>query len=149
MSLLIWIKAFGTLFTQIFGSLKAFSQLRIEQEKLRRDDYDRCLPIFTAFRDLLVAVVEKDDAMPEFRKANTMRAQALLGDPIDSLLPKLLAEAFRLINISPLLRDPAAWQSEQHRIEAAAQFGQDKLKLLGRIDELTTAFTPFLRLKPL
>lgn len=116
---------------------------------MRRDNYDRCAPIYMAFRELLVATVEKDDAMPEFRKANAMRAQAvfLLGESIDALLQKLLDETFRLINTLPLLRNPTAWQSEQHRHAAAAQFGQDKLKLLRRIGELTMAFAPFMRLK--
>jgi hypothetical protein len=73
-------------------------QAYVARETIRLNDYDRVFEIFRAFRDLLVAILEKEDSESELRKANAARAGSdfLLNEQLGRCLEELHKEAFCL-----------------------------------------------------
>jgi hypothetical protein len=130
------------------GNLFSRWQVRIAREKLRHDLYDRRFAIYMAFHELLVAISEKDDAEPELRKANAVRAHSpfLLDARLGAYLERLHKEAFPINAASQLMRDA---QSAVERAQIASRLGQDKLAFANKVAELVREFEPCLKLTDL
>jgi hypothetical protein len=97
-----WLKAIGPV-TVALAVLIATCwfyrwQIRLAKQKLRHDLYEPRFAIYAAFRELLLAFIEKDDdeIMAAFRKASIARFEArfVLDDPkIDANLDALCKQA--------------------------------------------------------
>jgi hypothetical protein len=79
--ILEWLKAlvpsFLALAVLIVTGLFYYWQVRLAKQKLRHDLYDRRIAIYVAFRELLIALPEKDDEIKALlRKANIARFEA-------------------------------------------------------------------------
>lgn len=111
--LLEWLKALGlpllAVAVSIASIFPARRQAQIAAEKLRHDLYDRRFAIYMAFHEMLVmlvAIIEKQDADTELRKANAARAHSpfLLDEQLGTYLEQLHKEAFRVNATGPLVR---------------------------------------------
>jgi hypothetical protein len=149
--LLPWVQALG-LPTLVVGLLAYYVgrwQINIARENQRRDQYDRRFAIYMSFHELMLAMIDKPDPGPDYRKANAMRAQALflLNPALGSYLESLLTEASRIIQQAKLVHDSSAWSSQQKQAQAGAEYVRDRLVFNSRIDELAEHFVQFLRMK--
>jgi hypothetical protein len=80
--ILEWLKATGPIVVALLVLFVTWRfyvwQIRLAKQKLRHDLYDRRLAIYVAFRELLFALIEKnnDEIMAAFRKASFARLEA-------------------------------------------------------------------------
>jgi TIR domain len=109
------------------------------------EDRMRAIEIYMVFRELLVAVGEKDEVEVEFRKSSAASAHSpfLFDAQLGAYLAELLKEAFHIKETAKLLRNEAAWPSLADRSAGAARFGQAKLRFLNRIEELENTLRAF------
>lgn len=129
------------------GIFTARGQLLVSRQRLRQDLYDRSVPIYIAFHELLEAVgksaIDADEAIQKVHTARRL-APLLLGPKLVPLLSELFNEALRLHETAKLLRNGEDWSSKLARWEAGKQFPQDVLRFLLRTDELEKQFRLFL-----
>jgi hypothetical protein len=134
-------------------------QIRLAKQKLRHDLYDRRFAIYVAFRELLLAFIEKgdDEIMAAFRKASIARFEArfVLDDPkIEENLDALCKQAtddvisnimyFNAMKAHGTMNDPQICQEFAERGE---RLGMAKLALVGRYFEaLPQQFEKYLKL---
>ena len=112
--------------------------------------YERRLAIYRAFRELLVAVVEKTDVEAELRKASAAQAESqfVLDMQLSGYLEELYKEGFRINENGKLLRNRPfrAAVDSMELGKRTAQLSDDKLALLNRVPELGQHFERFLKL---
>ncbi|MGD1095375.1 MAG: hypothetical protein ABSB35_25695 [Bryobacteraceae bacterium] len=148
--------SFIALAVLIVTGLFYYSQVRLAKQKLRHDLYDRRFAIYSAFRDLLLALPEKsdDDIKTHFRKAGIARFEArfLLDDPqIESYLDGLCRQVNENVigHICFLqgmtgMNDPQTVKDVTDRLQL---LGQAKYNLADRhLVELSQQFAKFLQL---
>jgi hypothetical protein len=169
--ILEWLNAIGPIAT-IAVALAVFFvtwsfyrwQVRIAQQKLRHRLYDRRFAIYAAFRELLQALVEKnnDEIMAAFRNAESARFQApfLLDDPkiqankiqasLDALCKEVDDDVISYIRYLDAVKSQDTINDPQMRTEStrrADRFGRAKLIIADRyFVELPKQFKDFLRL---
>jgi hypothetical protein len=159
-----WLKDLGPLFVSlaVFWVTCWFSrwQVRLAQQKLRHDLYDRRFAIYMAFQELLLAFVDAgesdDEIRAAYRKAYVARSEApfLLADPqIEAYLEDLCKQVKERV-IGPIMfiqssegamaNDP---QMRREVAERASRLGTAKLDLADRhLGELSQQFARFLEL---
>jgi hypothetical protein len=133
-------------------------QIRLTKQKLRHDLYERRFAIYAAFRELLLAFIEKgdDEVMAAFRKASIARFEArfVLDDrTIDANLDALCKQAtedvvsnimYRDAMKSQVMNDPQMVRDFNERM---SRLGKAKLDLVGRyFEELPKQFEKYLKL---
>jgi hypothetical protein len=161
--ILEWLKAIGPIAVALVVFIATFWfyswQIRLTKQKLRHDLYDRRFAIYALFRELLIALIEKnnEEIMAAFRKASIARIEAkfLLDDPIleatlDTLCKQVTDDVISNImyidGMKPHLAtlDP---QTHQEFGERADRLGRAKLILVGKyFEELPKQFAQFLKL---
>ena len=161
--ILEWLKAIGPVavaLAVIIATCWFYRwQIRLAKQKLRHDLYERRFAIYAAFRELLLAFIEKrdDEIMAAFRKASIARFEArfVLDDPeIDANLDALCKQAtadvisnimyFDAMKPHGTMGDP---QISQEFAERAGRLGRAKLDLVGRyFEELPKQFEKYLKL---
>jgi hypothetical protein len=125
-------------------------QASVAKETVRQSYYDRRFAIFIAFRELLVAIVDKADVDIELRHANAARAASpfLLNEQLGRYLEELHKEGFRLNAMNKLLASDAGYKASltpQQLGEEATKLASDKLIFTNRVPELAERFEPFLK----
>lgn len=157
-----WLKDLGPLFVSLAVLLVTwwFSrwQIRLAQQKLRHDLYDRRFAIYMAFQELLLAFVDKSDSeiRAAFRKAYVAHSEApfLLAEPhIQAYLEDLYKQVkdrvigdimFIQSSEGAMTNDP---QMRREVAERALRLGTAKLDLAERhLGELSRQFSRFLNL---
>jgi len=125
-------------------------QASVARETIRQNYYDRRFAIFMAFRELLVAIVDKADVDVELRNANAARAASpfLLSEQLGRYLEELHKEGFHLNATNKLLALDAGYKATLTPIqlnEEMTKLARDKLILINRVPELAERFEPFLK----
>ena len=163
MCILDWLKAIGPLAITlaVFVATCWFYrwQVRLAKQKLRHDLFDRRFAIYAAFRELLLALIEKndDEIKAAFQKASIARFEArfVLDDPkIDTTLEALCKQAnddvisnivyFDAMRPHGTMNDP---QISREFAERGGRLGKAKLDLVGRyFEELPKQFEKYLKL---
>jgi hypothetical protein len=161
--LLEWLKAIGPVAVALAVLIATCWfyrwQIRLAKQKLRHDLYERRFAIYAAFRELLLAFIEKgnDEIMAAFRKASIARFEArfVLDDPkIDATLDALCKQAtadvvsdimyFDAMKPHGTMGDP---EISREFAERADRLGKAKLDLVGRyFEELPRQFEKHLKL---
>ena len=156
-----WLKDLGPLFVSlaVLWVTCWFSrwQVRLARQKLRHDLYDRRFAIYTAFQELLLALLDKsdDEIRAAFRKCYVARSEApfLLADQqIQAYLEDLYKQVKEGVigNIMLLQSNGGTMNDPQIRREAAekaSRLGAAKLTLADRhLGELSQRFARFLKL---
>jgi hypothetical protein len=162
--ILEWLKAVGPVAVPLAVFIASYWffyrwQVRLAKQKLRHDLYDRRFAIYVAFRELLIALVEKSDEeiKAAFRKATIGRIEAkfLLDDPIieaslEELCKQVTDEVINNIMYINGMRPHLATMDIQTRkdfTERAGRLGEAKLTIGGRyFEELPKQFAKFLKL---
>ena len=139
-------------------------QVRLAKQKLRHDLFDRRFAVYAAFRELLLAFIEKGsdekgngEIMAAFRKASIVRFEArfVLDDPkIDATLDVLCKQAnddviSNIMYLDGMRPHLATYDIEMRRAfaERADWLGKAKLDLFGRyFEELPKQFEKYLKL---
>jgi HEAT repeat protein len=161
--ILEWLKVLGPIIVAIAVFFVTWSfyrwQIRLAKQKLRHDLYDRRFAIYAAFRELLIALIEKNDEeiVAAFRKASIARIEAkfVLGDTkLEAILDDLckqvtddvISNIMYIDGMKPHLAtsDP---QTRQDFAERVGRLGKSKLTVFGRyFEELPKHFANFLKL---
>ena len=114
--ILEWLKAIGPVAVALAVLIATCWfyrwQIRLAKQKLRHDLYERRFAIYAAFRELLLAFIEKgdDEIMAAFRKASIARFEArfVLDDPkidpnLDALCKQATADVMGFLLYGPYL----------------------------------------------
>jgi hypothetical protein len=161
--LLEWLKAIGPVAVALAVLIATCWfyrwQIRLAEQKLRHDLYERRFAIYAAFRELLLAFIEKgnDEIMAAFRKASIARLEArfVLDDPkIDATLDALCKQAnddvikeikyFDTVGPQGTMNDPQILRDFNER---ADRLGRAKFIIADRyFEELPKQFEKFLKL---
>ena len=134
-------------------------QIRLAKQKLRHDLYDRRFAIYVAFRELLLALIEKnnDEIMVAFRKATIARFEApfVLADTkveahLDALCKQVTDDVisnimyFDSMKSQGTMNDPQILRDFNER---ADRLGRAKLTIADRyFEELPKQFEKLLKL---
>jgi hypothetical protein len=131
-------------------------QIRLAKQKLRHDLYERRFAIYAAFRELLLAFIEKDndEIMTAFQKASIARFEArfLLDDPkidetLDALCKQATADVISNIMYFDAMKSQGAMKDQPDFDERAGRLGKARLDLVGRyFEELPKQFEKHLKL---
>lgn len=139
-------------------------QIRLAKQKLRHDLYERRFAIYAAFRELLLAFIEKDndekgngEIMAAFQKASMARFEArfVLDDPkidatLDALCKQATADVSSNIEYFDAMKPQGTMNDPQIRrdfSERADRLGKARLDLVGRyFEELPKQFEKHLKL---
>jgi hypothetical protein len=135
-------------------------QVRLGKQKLRHDLYDRRFAVYTAFQELLFALVDKsdDEIKTHFRRAGIARSEApfLLDDPqiqayLDDLYKQVGKDVIGTIMLLQSANEQRAIMSDpriaQDLLEKASRLGVAKLDLADRhLADLSQQFARFLKL---
>jgi hypothetical protein len=161
--ILEWLKALGPLSVAVAVLIATCWfygwQVRLAKQKLRHDLFDRRLAIYAAFREFLLALIEKsdDEIKAAFRKASLARLEArfVLDDPkieanLDALCKEATDDVIRNIMYFDGMRphgtmnDP---EMSREFAERADRLGRAQLILVGRyFEELPKQFEGYLKL---
>jgi hypothetical protein len=158
-----WLRALGPIVVALALFFVTWSfyrwQIRLAKQKLRHDLYDRRFAIYAAFRELLIALIEKsnEEIMAAFRKASLTRieAQFLFSDPrldviLDDLCKQVSEDVISNIMYINGMRPHLATSDPQtckEFAERVAHLGKAKLDIFGRyFEELPKHFADFLKL---
>jgi hypothetical protein len=134
-------------------------QIRLAKQKLRHDLYDRRFAIYVAFRELLSALIEKnnDEIMVAFQKASIARfetpfvlADTKIGAYLDALCKQVADDVisnimyFEAMKSQSTMNDPQILRDFNER---ADHLGRAKLLIADRyFGELPKQFEKFLKL---
>jgi hypothetical protein len=161
--ILEWLKAVGPVAVALAVFIVTYRfyrwQIRLAKQKLRHDLYDRRFAIYAAFRELLIALIEKsnEEIMAAYQKASIARieAQFVLDDSkLEAILDNLckqvtddvISNIMYIDGMKPHLAtvDPQTCRDFAERVDC---LGKAKLIILGRyFEELPKQFANFLKL---
>lgn len=161
--ILEWLRAIGPIAIALVVFIATFWfyrwQIRLAKQKLRHDLYDRRFAIYVAFRELLSALIEKnnDEIMAAFRKANLARLEApfLLGNPelqanLEGLCKQVTDEVISNIMYFDAMKQYIMVPDSQvyrESAERADRLGKSKLSIPDRyFGQLTEHFAEYLKL---
>lgn len=160
-TVLDWLKVLGPLLVAVAVLIATWWfqrwQVRLARQKLRHDLFDRRFAIYLAFRDFLLALLEKDnhEVKARFRQMDIALAQAqfLLDDPqaevylrrlYDEATKKIISIIMFLENMGSSMGDP---QIAQDIIDKDSQLGQNRLNFVEcHLGELPKRLKPSLKL---
>ena len=164
MTILEWLKVLApsliALAVLIVTGLFYRWQVRLAKQKLRHDLYDRRFAVYTAFQELLFALVDKsdDEIKTHFRGAAIARSEApfLFDDPqiqayLDDLYKQVSKDVIGNIMLLQSVNEDRAIMSDpqiaQDLLEKLSRLGIAKLDLADRhLAELSQQFARFLKL---
>jgi hypothetical protein len=161
--ILQWLKAIGPVSVALAIFIVTcwfyWWQVRLAKQKLRHDLYDRRFSIYVAFRELLLALIEKnnDEIMVEFLKARNARFEArfVFDDPkidanLDAMCKQITDDVisnimyFDAMKSQGTMNDPKILRDFNDR---ADRLGRAKLIIANRyFEELPKQFEEFLKL---
>jgi hypothetical protein len=162
-SILEWLKAIGPVAVAlaVFIATCWFYrwQIRLAKQKLRHDLYDRRFAIYVAFRELLLALIEKnnDEITVAFRKASIARFEApfvladtKIGAHLDALCKQVTDDVISNIMYFEAMKSQSTMNDTQilrDFNERADRLGRAKLIIADRyFEELPKQFEKFLKL---